>query len=287
MKPTETKHRSTKALVESALLLALATVLSELPLVELPYGGSVTVASMLPVLLISYRHGLLWGFGSATAFGVIQQLFGLKNLSYFSTWQSIVTLILLDYVVAFAIIGLGGIFRKQKSLPQWMQLLLGAVTVCVLRYICHVITGATIWVGLSIPDSAALGYSLIYNATYMVPETIILCLLTYYLGTVLDFRRDQLRRMPAVAAHSPLANWLFVLAGALGTGALVFDVCAVFSRLQDAETGRFSVEGLRVERFAGSFWMWVVIVTAVAAVGMAVLLLVRRRLLSDHERVEQ
>ena len=283
MKPTETKRRSTKALVESALLLALATVLSELPLAELPYGGSITVASMLPVLLISYRHGLLWGFGSATAFGVIQQLFGLKNISYFSTWQSIVTLILLDYVVAFAVIGLGGIFRRKKELPQWLQLLLGALLVCCIRYICHVITGATIWAGLSIPDKAALGYSLIYNATYMVPETLILSLITYYLGSVLDFRRDELRRMPTAANRTPAAGWLSVAAGALATGALVFDVTAIFRRLQDAESGRFSVVGLHVEQFAGSFWMWVVIVTAAATLGAVALLLTRRALLAKEK----
>lgn len=276
---TATKRPSAKKMVESALLLALAAVLSELPLMELPYGGSITVASMLPVLLISYRHGMGWGMGCATAFGVIQQLFGLKNISYFSTWQSILTLILLDYVLAFALIGLGGAFRRLKQVPQWLQLVLGALTVCLLRYACHVITGATIWAGLSIPTEAALGFSLIYNATYMVPETLILVLFCYYLGSVLDFRRQQLRRMPSVANQTSAAGWLLIVAGALVTGALVFDVSAVFGRLQDAESGRFSVAGLRVERFVGSFWMAVVIVTAVALAGAVALLVIRRRMM--------
>ena len=91
-----------RKLVESALLVAIATVLSMVKLVELPYGGSITLASMLPIVLIAYRSGILWGLGSGFVYGVIQQLLGLKNLSYFTTWQSILAIILLDYLVAFA-----------------------------------------------------------------------------------------------------------------------------------------------------------------------------------------
>ena len=265
----------TKRLVESALLLALATVLSELPLAELPYGGSITVASMFPVLLIAYRYGTPWGVGCATVFGIIQQLFGLKNISYFSTWQSIVVLILLDYIIAFALIGLAGVFRKVR-MSQNLQFLGGALLVCLLRYACHVVTGATIWAGLSIPDSAALTYSFIYNATYMVPETLVLCLVSYYLGSVLDFGRSELRRLPAVSTPSRTANVLLAASGLLGTGALIFDFVMIFARMQDPESGEFSVALLRVDRFIGSFWMTVTVVSAVAALAVAVLMIIRR-----------
>ena len=79
----------------------------------MPYGGSVTLASMLPCLLIAYRHGTAWGLGTAFVHAVVQQLLGLKNLSYFTTWQSVVAVIVLDYLLAFVVIGLGGMFRKR------------------------------------------------------------------------------------------------------------------------------------------------------------------------------
>ncbi|MBQ8911953.1 MAG: energy-coupled thiamine transporter ThiT, partial [Clostridia bacterium] len=64
-----------------------------------------------------------------------------------------------------------------------------------MRYICHVISGCTVWAGMSIPTGGAFVYSLIYNATYMLPETIILILVSYYLGTSLDFDAQIPRRL--------------------------------------------------------------------------------------------
>ena len=104
------KISATQRLVESALLIAMGVVLSLIKIIDLPYGGSVTIASMFPVMLIAYRHGLGFGLVSATVFGGIQQLLGLKTLSWVSTWQSVLAVILLDYIVAFAVIGLGGLF---------------------------------------------------------------------------------------------------------------------------------------------------------------------------------
>ena len=274
----KTNKQKTVRLVESALLLAVATVLGELALARLPYGGSITVASMLPVLLIAYRHGTLWGLCCGVCYGAIQQLLGLSSLSYFSTWQSIVAIILLDYVIAFAVIGLGGLCR---CLPvhQSVQLLGGALLTSVLRYACHVISGATVWAGLSIPTEAALTYSFIYNATYMLPEAIVLCAVAYYLGGVLDFGRAEIRRMPAVATPSRAVKLLRALSGLVALAAFAFDTVTVFARLQNAETGEFDLANLRVERFAGSFWMAAAIVTAVAVVACTVMLLYRKRLL--------
>ena len=150
----------TRRMVEASLLVALATVLSILKIAELPYGGSITLASMFPILLLSYRHGVRWGLGGGIVYGVLQQLLGLNNLSYFTTWQSIVAIIFLDYIIAFTAVGLGGIFRRALK-NQALSLATGAAFVCVLRYLCHVISGATVWAGLSIPDGAALLYSLI------------------------------------------------------------------------------------------------------------------------------
>ncbi len=117
------KNTKTRALVESAILIALATILSLIKLVDLPYGGSITIASMFPIVILSYRFGLRWGCAAGLVYGIIQQLTGLSSLSYVTTWQSIVAVILLDYVIAYAVTGLGGIFRGRikTSLQRWRQ----------------------------------------------------------------------------------------------------------------------------------------------------------------------
>ena len=174
----------TKQMVEASVMIALATVLSLFKVVEMPYGGSVTLASMLPILIVSYRHGVGIGLLSGVVYSVIQQLLGLNNLSYFTTWQSVIAVMLLDYIVAFTVVGIGGIFRNRiglkKLLPptkQKIEIATGMGLVCILRFLSHTIGGATVWAGLSIPTEAALIYSIGYNATYMIPETIISVLL--------------------------------------------------------------------------------------------------------------
>ena len=184
----------TRMLTEAAIMLALATVLSIVKILELPYGGSVTVACMLPIVIIAYRHGVKFGLLTAFVFGVIQQIIGLKTLSYVTTWQSVVAVIALDYIVAFTVIGLGGVFRKMPS--QANGLMMGTVLVCALRFLCHVISGATVWAGLSIPTNAALIYSIGYNATYMVPETIVTASAAYYIGCVLEPQEGGQGRNP-------------------------------------------------------------------------------------------
>ncbi len=230
----------TTALVECAVLIALATILSMLKLVDLPYGGSVTVASMLPIVILSHRHGLEWGLPSALVFGVIQQLLGLNTLSFVTTWQSVIAVVLLDYLVAFAVIGFSGVSRRMKN--QGAALVLGSLLACFLRFLCHVISGATVWAGLSIPSKAALLYSLAYNATYMIPETIVLITSAYYLGSVVDLRQERPARI--AKSENPtvsLAKWG---SGILIAGTIIFDTIEVFRHLQNAETGSFEISGL-------------------------------------------
>lgn len=270
----------TKKMVECSLLVAFATVLSLFHIVEMPYGGSVTVASMLPIVLIAYRHGLGWGLGSGAVYAVLQQLLGLKNLSYFTTWQSIVAVIFLDYIIAFVAVGLGGVFRRAVK-RQNLALLYGSLLVCVLRYACHVISGATVWAGLSIPTEAALIYSFGYNATYMIPETVVLALTAYYVGSLLDFRRDQPTRMVTAHDEVPGAHLLAVLAGLLSVVAVAVDASLIFANVQDPESGAFMPSLLFSEPFVEGPWLKITIVTAVAVCGVIALLLVRRRMIAQ------
>ena len=232
--------RRTRALVESAVMISLATVLSIFKLAELPYGGSITLASMLPILLVAYRHGVAFGFGSGLVYGVVQQLLGLKNLSYFTTWQSIVAIILLDYLVAFGVIGIAALFRKLRD--RRLALLSGGLAACLLRYVCHVISGATVWAGLSIPTEAALAYSFVYNATYMIPETVVLLLVLGYLASALDFTSPLPRRIAAESGST--APLYFLFAGLSLLGALVFDTVSVFKNMQDPDSGEFTLSYL-------------------------------------------
>lgn len=255
--------KGVRILVESAIMISLATVLSVFKLAELPYGGSITLASMLPIAILAYRHGALRGVAAGAVYGIIQQLLGLKNLSYFTTPISILAIILLDYLVAFAVIGLAGVFRRTVR-RQSSAMLLGGILACLLRYFCHVISGATVWAGLSIPTEAALLYSLVYNATYMIPEAIVLLLATAYLSEVLDFTAEIPRRRRAESAAQAQIYYLF--AALLGVAALIFGTVSIFSKLQNAETGEFLASGLAAVN-------WVVFAIVIGVLALLALLL--------------
>lgn len=217
-----------------------------------------------------------WGLGSAFVYAVIQQLLGLNSLSYVTTWQSVVAVILLDYIVAFTVVGFAGIFRNAIK-SQAAALTLGCVFVSVLRYACHVISGATVWAGLSIPTQAALSYSFIYNATYMLPEAIILAVSAAYIGSVIDFREEKLRRLVRAnsGVHAPAMS---IVAGLVAASAVVYDVVEVFSHLQSAESGEFDITGL-----AAANWTAVIAVTASAAVVAVLLIVVSKALKNGRE----
>lgn len=241
-----------KVMTESAVMIALASVLSMLPLVDMPYGGSVTLASMLPIALIAYRHGISAGFGAGFVFAAVQQLLGLKNLSYVTGWQSVVAVILLDYIAAFTVLGLCGIFKGRLGLEklspetrQGLELTFGMLTACVIRYIFHTVAGATVWAGLSIPTEAALIYSLGYNATYMIPETVVNAVAAFYIGSVINLLKAiPTRFSPStrVSGESAVAlsGILIKLGAILFAATAVIDTVILFPHLQDPKDGSFT-----------------------------------------------
>ena len=247
-------------------MVALATVLSIIKLVDMPYGGSVTPAAMLPIAIIAYRHGIKYGMGAAAVAATLQLLLGLENFSYVTGWVSYIALAVFDYVIAYIGFGLAGIFKKQIA-SQHLSLAAGVTLANVIRYVCHVISGATVWAGLPIPDGAALIYSISYNATYMIPETIIMALVAVYLGSVVDFRvklptRMHREKLDATAFYS------YISAGFIALGALIADTALVFSKLQDPESGEFVLGGL-----ASVNWLAFGIVTAAAGLAVAAILI--------------
>lgn len=232
-----------RRLVESAVMVALAVVLSLLKLAELPYGGSVTCASMLPILIVAYRNGPLWGLGSGLVFSVVQLLTGLSVFSWVTGWRSVIAVALLDYILAFLVSGLGGIFRKEGR-SQETALIFGALLVSGLRFVFHFLSGVTVWRDISIPGGAAVIYSIVYNATYMIPETIVLLMATLYIGSILDFSYDIPRRFPSEARRKTSHSVLSFAIRLVTVGALMFDVAAIAAHLQDAETGEFTFSHL-------------------------------------------
>lgn len=256
------------AITEAGIMVALASVLSVIKLLQLPYGGSVTVASMLPIIIYAYRHGFKRGVGAALSASVIQLLLGLRNFSYFTTWQSLVALGLFDYVLAFTVFGIAPLFKK--IMPYRSALVSAALTSSALRYICHTITGATVWAGLSVPTSAALIYSLSYNATYMIPEAIILTATTLYMSSAVDFSRKVPRRTATDTADS--VGYLYrALAGLSVLVAVFVDTRIVFRELQGV-TGEFAITAL-----SGVNWLAVAIVSAVCTAIAALLLVLAKR----------
>lgn len=251
-----TQKQKTRILAECSIMIALSTVLSIFKVFEMPYGGSITLASMLPIVIIAHRYGAGYGFSAALVTSVIQALLGMKNFSYFTTPISIIALGVFDYVLAFGVFGIVGFFKK-KIRSQSLAATVGALIASVLRYLCHVISGATVWAGLSIPTEAATLYSLSYNATYMVPETIILVLATAYITSSLDFTRKTPVRLHSEALDKTSAI-LYSGAGLSILVALITDTVLVFSKIQDAETGDFIISGLTEVD-----WLSLSIVTAI------------------------
>lgn len=265
------KSTRTIFMTESGIMLALAALLSVFPLAKLPYGGSITAASMLPVMLISYRRGWRWGLFTGLAFSLLELLLGLDNLSYATSQWAAIAIILLDYVFAFTVVGLGGVFRR--VLPnQGAALAAGTALTCALRYLAHVVSGCTVWAGVSIPSADGLYFSLVYNATYMVPETLVTLVAAIAVSRVLDFRAEAITRAPARRALPPAALACSVLGIAALAAALVADIVLVFSSLQSSD-GVFDITLI-----AAANWPLIGILTAGGAVAFALLALVSHEL---------
>ncbi len=255
-------------LVEAAIMIAISTVLSTLKIVDMPVGGSVTFASMVPVMLIAYRHGFKWGMGTALTYSLLQLLLGLENYGYVSGWLSYVILTLFDYVIAFVVIGLGCMFKDRfksehisKNASQATELALAAFIISVLRYICHVISGATIWATLPVGSAAAIAYSFGYNAVFMIPETIINTLVAFYIGYFINLTAKTPRPFVPSETSKKLGTASLVLraSAVLSLFAVVVaDACMIFAHTQDPESAAFTFQYMNEVN-----WLAFIIVTAV------------------------
>ena len=193
----------TKRLTESAMLIAMAVVLElvgKMVIPEMPFGGQLTLASMLPIVLISYRHGVRWGLVAGFGYSLIQMALGARTVTaafqpgYFGDGVMLLNALVmcaLDYVLAYTVLGLGGLFRDRMQPAA--ALALGSLVALGCRYLTHILSGYILFAGWAewfftqegfpgwgaslvaslSPEALGWVYSIVYNGMYMVPEMLL------------------------------------------------------------------------------------------------------------------
>ena len=160
------------ALIETAILVAMAYVLSLIKLWTLPNGGSITAVSMLPLVILGLRRGPKWAFAGCFVYGVIDYVLGTKY------GFSIISL-LCDYLFAWTAMGVAGFFRGKKW-GIWAAI----PAACFARFIFVFISGVTVWAEYAEGIPAPL-YSASYNGSYIGIEMILMYLVALLLKPAL------------------------------------------------------------------------------------------------------
>lgn len=203
-------EQTTLKLTVCAAMVAMSTVLSFIKFAQLPYGGSVTLFSFVPVLFAGYAYGWKWGIGSGLVYGILQAIFGVSGAvagAGFKWWQ-VVLCALLDYIVAGSMLGLAGTFRKPVKNSQ-LSFALGTVFACVMKLCSHFLSGFILFGGwaewyFTEGNGTAFGgkileafsgkglaaiYSLIYNSSFIIPEIIISTIMAVIIISVKPIRK--------------------------------------------------------------------------------------------------
>ena len=167
-------------IAEGAVIIALAYVVELLCVwlntitgvsALLPFGGTITI-SMLPIAYYSYRRGWIWGIGVGLVYSLLQMLLGFY-IPPANTWWAIVLCVLLDYIIAFSVVGLAGLIAKPFGKYRLVGYGVGAVAVCLIRFVSSFLSGVILWGSYAPEGMNVLLYSLIYNASYMIPNAIL------------------------------------------------------------------------------------------------------------------
>lgn len=151
--------KKTKLLTECAVGVALAVLCSFIKILEMPYGGSISL-TMLPLFLISFRCGALAGVLSGSVYGLLSMM--LAGVVYHPMS------ILLDYVLAFGAIGIAGLFPKKLS-----GIVFGTIAGVAGRFLSSLVSGAVLFAQYAPQGQNPWAYSFVYQTTYLIPEFII------------------------------------------------------------------------------------------------------------------
>ena len=169
-RPEKQGRTDVRALTYGALCMAMSFVLSYIKLWSMPLGGSVTLASMLPLLWYSNKFGVRNGLIAGAAYGILQ----LIQKPEIYHWVQV----LLDYPLAFMMLGLAGSVKNLQ---------LGSIIGVAGRWVCHILSGA-IFFAEWVPEgwSNAWVYSAAYNGAYLLVDLIICLVLSFVLAKALD-----------------------------------------------------------------------------------------------------
>ena len=162
---------NTKMMAMGAVCIALSSVLSMIKIWKMPQGGSITAASMLPLMLFSYVYGMGPGCLVGALYGVLQFIIE----PYFLSLPQM----LLDYPIAFGMMGLAGLFSKMDD--ENLGLTVGVVLASVGRFVAAVLSGVIFFAEYA-GDQNPWVYSIVYNGSYMLPECIICVILCLAVG---------------------------------------------------------------------------------------------------------
>ena len=150
-------------------MLATASILSFIKILQLPFGGTVTLCSMVPIIFIALNYPIRWALVSSVAYGLLQMLFSFYPPPT-GSFMGYIGVILLDYIIAFGLLGLAGLcsrlFKGTKSI------FLSSAVVIFGRFLCHFTSGIVVWSVYAPERQSAVIYSLIYNGTYMGFELV-------------------------------------------------------------------------------------------------------------------
>jgi len=191
------KNSKITVLTESAVMVALAFALSCAKLYKMPLGGSVTVASMLPIMLISIKYGSLVGLGTGFVYSLTQAAQALVEGNVFpfcETGTTLVICVLFDYLVPFTVLGLAGIFKHLKLIKkQEIAFYVGIVSVVIVRFISHFITGVAIWGQWAPEGMGKYLYSFAYNGSFLAVDFAI-CIIV----AVVMLRKQEIRKLVGI-----------------------------------------------------------------------------------------
>ena len=162
----------TKKITLCAVMMALSAVLSIVPLYQAPYGGTVTLGSMVPLVLVCVMiEDMRWGVLTCFAYSLLQMMLGFSAPPT-GTFAYFVAVVLLDYVAAFTVLFTVNPVSKIFN-NKYFGIVSGTVVACILRFICHFISGILLWGVYAPEDTPVWLYSILYNGGYMLPETVI------------------------------------------------------------------------------------------------------------------
>ena len=179
---------STKALTYGGIMIALAFGLSYIKLFSLPQGGSITLVSMLPIILYSYLFGAKRGVVAGLIYGILQLI---QSPQIYQSLQ-----VLLDYPIAFGLIGIAGITRNFKFLKgnMLLEFSVGASIACIGRYLAHFLSGYFVFSSWAMDGYSALGWSLVYNL-YIVVELALILVVGVALFISKSFQNEIKKRL--------------------------------------------------------------------------------------------